>query len=109
MKLIIAVIHDEDSHRLTEEINKAGFMVTKLASTGGFLKTGNSTMLVGVQKEKVEEVLNIIKKECKTNKQMSLLNPPVAGMPDGYLPYPIEVTAGGATVFVVDIDQYLKI
>lgn len=109
MKLVIAVIHDEDSHRLTEQINKAGFMATKLASTGGFLKTGNTTMLVGVEKERVQEIIDIIKKECKTNKQMSLLNPPVAGMPDGYLAYPIEVTVGGATVFVIDIDQYIKI
>ncbi len=109
MKLVIAVIHDEDSHRLTERLNKAGFMATKLASTGGFLKTGNTTIFVGTEKEKLEEVLEIIKKECKTNKQMSLLNPPVAGMPDGYLPYPIEVTVGGATVFVLDVDQYLKI
>ncbi|MCT4685707.1 cyclic-di-AMP receptor [Vallitalea sp.] len=109
MKLIIAVIHDEDSHRLTEGLNKSGFMATKLASTGGFLKTGNTTILIGVPKEKVDEVIEIIKRECKTNKQMSLLNPPVAGMPDGYLPYPIEVTVGGATVFVIDVDQYYKL
>lgn len=109
MKLVIAVIHDEDSYKLTERLNKAGFMATKLASTGGFLKTGNSTIFVGTPKEKVDEVIDIIKKECKTNKQMSLLNPPVAGMPDGYLPYPIEVTVGGATVFVVDVDQYIKV
>lgn len=109
MKLIIAVIHDEDSYKLTERLNKSGFMATKLASTGGFLKTGNTTIFIGVPKEKVDEVMEIIKKECKTNKQMSLLNPPVAGMPDGYLPYPIEVTVGGATVFVIDVDQYIKI
>ncbi|GKX32223.1 hypothetical protein SH1V18_47030 [Vallitalea longa] len=109
MKLIIAVIHDEDSYKLTERLNKSGFMATKLASTGGFLKTGNTTIFIGVPKDKVDEVIEIIKKECKTNKQMSLLNPPVAGMPDGYLPYPIEVTVGGATVFVIDVDQYIKI
>ncbi len=44
-------------------------MATKLASTGGFLKTGNTTIFVGTEKEKLEEVLEIIKKECKTNKQ----------------------------------------
>lgn len=63
MKLVIAVIHDEDSHRLTERLNKAGFMATKLASTGGFLKTGNTTIFVGTEKEKLEEVLEIIKKK----------------------------------------------
>ena len=48
MKLIMAIVHDEDSARLTTALNKAGIQVTKLASTGGFLRVGNSTMLIGV-------------------------------------------------------------
>lgn len=39
MKMVMAVIHDEDSHRLMEALTKGGFMATKLASTGGLLKT----------------------------------------------------------------------
>lgn len=109
MKLVLTVIHDEDSHKLMERLIKEGYMVTKLASTGGFLKTGNTTLFVGVEKAKVEDVINIVKDECKTTKQMSLINPPVSNMTEGYIPYPIEVTVGGATIFVVDVDKYLKI
>ena len=66
MKLVIAVVHDEDSHKLMEALTCKGFMATKLASTGGFLKTGNTTLLIGVPKEQVPSVTEIIKDKCKT-------------------------------------------
>jgi uncharacterized protein YaaQ len=109
MKLVLAVIHDEDAHHLMEKLTQKGFMATKLASTGGFLKTGNTTLFIGVPKEDVEAVLEIIKDICKTCKKMSMINPPISNIPDNMISYPIEVTVGGATIFVVDIDQYLKI
>jgi uncharacterized protein YaaQ len=109
MKLVLTVIHDEDSHKLMERLTKEGYMVTKLASTGGFLKTGNTTLFVGVNKEKVNNVIDIIKDECNTKKQTSLINTSASNMTQGYIPYPIEVTAGGATIFVIDVDKYLKI
>lgn len=108
MKLIIAVVHDEDSHKLMEALTCKGFMATKLASTGGFLKTGNTTLLIGVPKEQVPSVTEVIKDKCKTEKQMTLVNPPIPSSIEGCMPYPVEVTVGGATVFVIDVEQYLK-
>lgn len=109
MKLVITIIHDEDSHMLVEKLFNAGFSSTKLASTGGLLRTGNTTLLIGVDKEKVDQVIEIIKETCQTTKRISLINPPTSATPEGYMPYPIEVVVGGATLFVVDVDQYLKI
>jgi uncharacterized protein YaaQ len=109
MKLVIAVIHDEDAHKLMEALTCKGFMGTKLASTGGFLKTGNTTILVGVPKEQVDTVIGVIKDKCKTEKQMTLMSPPIPSAIEGCMPYPVEVTVGGATVFVIDVEQYLKI
>lgn len=109
MKLIVAIIHDEDTYRLTEELTNSGYKATKLASTGGFLKTGNTTIFIGVEKEKVDDVIEVIKKVCKTTKQMSVLNQPVSTLADGMISYPIEVTVGGATIFVIDVDKYVKI
>lgn len=109
MKLVIAVIHDEDAHKLMEAFTCNGYMATKLASTGGFLKTGNTTFLVGVNVEAVESVIGIIKDKCTTEKQMTLMSPPIPSAIEGCMPYPVEVTVGGATVFVIDIEQYLKI
>lgn len=109
MKLVIAIIHDEDAHKLVKELTCKGFMATKLASTGGLLKTGNTTLLIGVAVEKVDEVLEIIKDKCKTEKQLQLMNPPIPSAIEGCMPYPVEVTVGGATIFVVDVEKHLKI
>lgn len=108
MKLVIAVIHDEDAHKLMEGLTCKGYMATKLASTGGFLKTGNTTFLVGVPAESVDSVLSIIRDNCKTEKQLTLMSPPIPSAIEGCMPYPVEVTVGGATVFVIDVEQYLK-
>jgi len=108
MKLVIAIVHDEDSHRLVEKLNEANFRVTKLASTGGFLKSGNTTLLVGVEKEKTDEVISIIKDMCKTRKEI-MASSPIIGDNSGYIPIPIEVVVGGATIFVVDIERFEKV
>lgn len=109
MKMIITIIHDEDSHKLVEKLYNSGFSSTKLASTGGLLRTGNTTLFVGVDEDQVEKVIEIIKENCKTTKRISLINPPTSSMPEGFMPYPIEVLVGGATLFVLDVDQYIKI
>ena len=108
MKLILAIIHDEDAHKLTTALNKNGIQVTKLASTGGFLRVGNTTMIIGVEDEKVDQALKIIQEKCQTKKQMTIANQPYTSSPEGYVPYPIEVTSGGATVFVIDVEQFVK-
>ena len=108
MKLVLAVVHDEDSHKLMEALHCRGYMATKLASTGGFLKTGNTTMFIGISEEYVTDVTNIIKENCKTEKQMTLVNPPIPSSIEGCMPYPVEVTVGGATFFVLDVEQFLK-
>ncbi|HPP30935.1 MAG TPA: cyclic-di-AMP receptor, partial [Soehngenia sp.] len=66
MKLIIAIVQDQDAPSLIEELMDKDFRVTKLASTGGFLKSGNTTLLSGVEDEKVDEALKIIEDNCKT-------------------------------------------
>lgn len=109
MKLVLAVIHDEDAHRLMEAISSAGFMCTKLASTGGLLRSGNTTIFLGVEPEKVESVIHIIKEQCQTTKQMTLVTPPSVQVIESAITYPVEVTVGGATVFVIDLDQYVKL
>jgi len=111
MKLIFAVVHDEDGHKVMEELNKNGFGVTKMCSSGGFLKAGNTTLLVGVEEEKLDEVIAIIEKKSKSRKQV--INTPTSpsgmnGMNGMYMPYPVEVVVGGATVFVVDVERFHK-
>jgi len=106
MKLIIAVVQDKDSNKLSNALVNENFRATKLASTGGFLKAGNSTFLIGTEDEKVEEVLEIIKKNCKAREQLVAPVSPMGGNADSYVPYPVEIQVGGATVFIVPVDQF---
>ena len=68
MKLIYAIVRDEDDSRVMGELNRHGFKVTKLATTGGFLRAGNTTLICGTEEEHVEEVIGIVREECVTRK-----------------------------------------
>ena len=105
MKLILAIVSSDDSGELISVLTKNSFSVTKLATTGGFLRAGNTTVIIGVDEEKVDEVFSIIKSTCSTRKQITTNQAPFGGV----MPYPIEVEVGGATVFVLDVDQFVKL
>ena len=106
MKLIIAIVHDEDSGRLTEVFNKNKVRVTKLASTGGFLRSGNVTLMIGTEPENVDGIIDIIKDVCKSRTELVA---PAASNFFSSMNWPYEVNVGGATVFVLDVDRYEKI
>ncbi|KEH98314.1 hypothetical protein Z968_06255 [Clostridium novyi A str. 4552] len=109
MKLVIAVVQDNYADDLIDVITEAGHGVTKLATTGGFLKAGNTTLMIGVKKEEVEKVISIIKDVCRKRNQVITTPSPVTATTGVYVPYTVEVEVGGATVFVVDVDQFIKI
>lgn len=108
MKLIIAIVQDEDASRLISQLMNDGFGVTKLATTGGFLRAGNTTLLVGVDDDKFDGAMAVIEKVCKSRKQIATSPSPVAGTTGVYVPYPIEVMVGGATIFVLNVEQFIK-
>lgn len=109
MKLIIAIVQDEDASRLVNQLMKEGIGVTKLATTGGFLRAGNTTLLIGVEDHKLQSALDIIEKVCKSRKQMAGMPTPVGGASGMFTSFPTEVTVGGATVFVMTVDQFMKL
>ena len=109
MKLIIAIVQDEDAGRLVSSLMSEGYGVTKLATTGGFLRAGNTTLLVGVADDKLNGAMAVIEKICKSRKQIATSPSPVAGSSGMYVPYPVEVMVGGATVFVMDVEQFKKV
>ena len=108
MKLIICIVQDEDVHVLIEDLNEEDIRVTRLASTGGFLKAGNTTLLIGLDEDKVDDAFRIIEDNCKTRKISAPLIP--VNMPtETYIPQPIDVTIGGATIFMLDVDEYIRV
>ncbi|MBS4537932.1 cyclic-di-AMP receptor [Clostridium sp. D2Q-11] len=109
MKLVFAIVQDEDAHKLVDKLMKNEFGVTKLASTGGFLRAGNTTLIIGVEKERVDEVIGLIGEVAKTRTQVATTPPPTTWSQGVYMPYPVEVEVGGATIFVVDVDRFEKV
>lgn len=107
MKLIVAVVQDQDSNRLSKALMDHNFRTTKLATTGGFLRSGNTTFLIGTDDIRVEKALQVIKDNCRSREQLVAPVSPMGGNADSYVPYPVEVEVGGATVFVLPVEQFL--
>ncbi|MDD6308451.1 MAG: cyclic-di-AMP receptor [Clostridia bacterium] len=108
MKLILAIVQNDDGHKALAALNDAGFSVTKLATTGGFLRAGNMTLLVGTEEERVDEAIAIFKERCHARKHI-VSTPISAGIAGMYTPQPMEIQIGGATIFVVDVDRFEKV
>ncbi len=108
MKLIVAIVQDQDVNALMDALTEKKYRVTKLSSTGGFLKSGNTTLLIGVEDEKVNEVKELVDNNCKTREiTTSLLTVTMPG--DTFVPYPLEVKVGGATLFVLNVEEFLRV
>ncbi len=107
MKLVMAIVGSEDSANVAEALTKDGFSVTKLATTGGFLKSGNTTFIVGTDDDKVDRVIDIVSEQSRRRTQ---LVPNTATMDMGmYSAYPVEVTVGGSTIFVLPVERFEKV
>lgn len=105
MKLIYVIVRNIDSSYVTEALNKEGFYVTKLASTGGFLREGNTTLMIGTEESKVEDVINIVKEKCGPRRQ--IFTNPIGNVE--YTSMNTVVHVGGATIFVMEVDRFEKI
>ncbi len=107
MKLIVAVVNKDDSGDLTAKLSKAGFMSTKLSTTGGFLRAGNVTLLIGVEDEKVDDCIKIMEECC--SKRTQVVSTAAGNHADQFFTsLPVEITVGGATVFIVDVERFIK-
>lgn len=107
MKLIITIVSNDDSSILQKELVKQRFFVTKLSSTGGFLKHGNTTFMIGAKDQDVDTIINIISEHSRTRKEMI---PTSVARDFGFsVSKPTEVTVGGATLFIMDVEKMIKL
>lgn len=107
MKLVYAIVNNDDSHSVSAALTKAGYQVTKLSSTGGFLMSGNTTFLVCTEDEKIDEAIAVIAKHSRKRKQFV---PSATSFGVGtYTSFPVEVSVGGATIFVTNIERFEKV
>ena len=106
MKLVTAIVQDKDATKLSNAFVKANIRATRLTTTGGFLRSGNTTFLIAIEDARVQETLDIIQEVSQTRKQFMVpqVNLDAGGEQIGI--YPIEVEVGGATVYTQNIESF---
>ena len=109
MQLIFAIVHSDDAPGLLDALTRRGYRATRINTAGGFLKESNATILLGVQNDQVDEVLSVIQSNCQTRTQYVNPLPPVMEPGEFYMPYPVEVQIGGATVFVLEVEHVVPL
>ena len=109
MKLVVAIVHGEDAGALVDALLEHDHRATRLHSSGGFLKQSNATIIVGVEDDQVDEVLEIVRATCTARTQVVNPMPPTMEPGEFFMPYPLEVEVGGATVFVLPVERFERL
>ena len=108
MKLIFAIVNGDYSISVSKALTREGFFATKLASTGGFLSSGNTTFLICTDDDKVENAINII--SSRTHKRKEFVQNSMTNFSgESFGSIPVEVQVGGATIFVTDVERFEKV
>ncbi len=109
MKLVMTVIHDKDQRHVQDSLLDGGFQFTNVASTGGFLREGNVTLMIGVDEDQVVQLIEVIRESCQTREQYVNVMPPTMEPVGTVMPSPVKVMVGGAIIFVLDVERFEKI
>ena len=92
-----------------QAVSQSGFAVTRLASSGGFLQQGNATLLIGVDDDKIDAVIGLLRESCRERQRYLTPMPPMVDPGEFLMPYPVEVQVGGATVFVLPVESFERL
>lgn len=108
MKLVAAIVQQYDATKLVRAVIQAGFRATIIGGTGGFLRTGNTTLISAVEDAEVAPLLEVISANC--SERLEMVRPEIIGdNSDWFPPHDVEVLVGGATVFVVPVSHFERI
>ncbi|PNY82735.1 cyclic-di-AMP receptor [Deinococcus koreensis] len=109
MKLVLAIIQDADASALMRALTDHAFEVTKLASTGGFLREGNTTLMIGVSDERLDELRRHVGQTCRTRSRLVAPSVPMGEQGESLISEPIEVPVGGAVLFVLGVQEFIRV
>ncbi len=109
MKLVVAIVHNEDAGALVDALLEREYRATRLHSSGGFLKQSNATIILGVDDDHVEAVMAIVRENCTSRTQVVNPMPPIMEPGEFFMPYPLEVEVGGATVLVLPVERFERL
>jgi uncharacterized protein YaaQ len=104
MKLAICIAHNRDKNKLSDELVNAGFKFTIIGSSGGFLREGNSTFMIGFDEADTDTLLGVISQHSNAREQIVNVAPFEAGA--ALMGTPVNVTVGGAVVFILDVERF---
>ena len=108
MKLVLCIVHNRDRSKITDELVNQGFKFTTIGSTGGFLREGSTTFLVGTEENQVPKILEIVESYSQAREQLVNVAPIESGGAGAFIPNPVKVPVGGAVVFVLNIESFSR-
>lgn len=103
MKMVMAIIQADDAPKTMDALVQAGHRVTRLATTGGWLRRENVTLLLGVEEEHVDDVLKVLRSQGKRRAAYRSMPVDITGSVDAEV---FEVEVGGAIVFVLNVEEF---
>lgn len=109
MKLVLAVIQDADASALIRVLSQNAFEVTKLASTGGFLREGNTTLMIGVDDDRLADLKRHVQQTCRARTRLVASSLPAGEQAEAVASDPVEVPVGGAVMFVMQVAEFVKV
>lgn len=110
MKMAIAIVQDKDAGKLLQRLTREGISATRLSSSGGFLRAGNTTLLIGIEEDQLDPLVEIIKQTCRRREEIvPQIHHATIGPADTNIPFPLQVPVGGATVFILSVDRMFKV
>jgi uncharacterized protein YaaQ len=109
VKLVVAIVHSEDAGALVDALLERDYRATRLHSSGGFLRQSNATFLLAVEDRQVDEVIDLVRQTCTARTQVVNPMPPIMEPGEFFMPYPLEVEVGGATVMVLPIERFERL
>ena len=107
MKLVVCIVHNRDRNRVTDELVHAGFKFTVIGSTGGFLREGNTTFLIGIQEDELGTLKSVLSQHCQSREQLVNVMP-FESSAGSFMASPVKVPVGGAVAFVLDVEQFVR-
>ena|SRR5205809_4510234 len=106
MKAVIAVVQGQDATRVSSALRRKSIPFTTVDSTGGFLRERNATYMIGIPDEQLQAVMDVLSSNSHTRSEYVSSYPSAFDPAEFYMPRPIEVQVGGATVWVLDVERY---
>jgi uncharacterized protein YaaQ len=102
----MCIVHNRDKGKIIDDLVNGGFKFTIIGTTGGFLREGNTTILIGTEESSIEQLLEIVHRDSQAREQLVNVSPYEPVGPSSFIATPVKVPVGGAVVFILDVERF---